>query len=79
MVNLQKDSTGRLYESFNMAAGQPAEPGSVFKTMTLTTLLEDGKATLEKQIPTNHGIMQDMASLVHQEFQSQEAQLLLIF
>lgn len=67
MVNLQKDSTGRLYESFNMAAGQPAEPGSVFKTMTLTTLLEDGKVTLEKQIPTNHGIMQDMASLVNQD------------
>ncbi len=67
MVNLQKDSTGRMYESFNMAAGEPAEPGSVFKAMTLATLLEDGKVTLEQQIPTNRGIMQDMIGLVNQD------------
>ena len=64
MVNLQRDSLGNFNESFNMAAGRPAEPGSVFKTVTLTTLLEDRKVTLETEIPTNHGVMTDMAHLV---------------
>ena len=59
MVNLQKDSLGNFSESFNMAAGRPAEPGSVFKAATLTTLLEDGKVTLDTEIPTNHGIMKE--------------------
>lgn len=59
MVNLQKDSLGRFSESFNMAAGRPGEPGSVFKAATLTTLLEDGKVTLDTEIPTNHGIMKE--------------------
>ena len=64
MVNLQRDSLGRYYEAFNMAAGRPAEPGSVFKTVTMTTLLEDRKVTLDMTIPTNHGRMQDMVGLV---------------
>jgi len=56
MVNLLRDTTsGRLNESFNMAVGRPGEPGSVFKTTTLMSLLEDGKVTLESTIPTNHG------------------------
>ena len=59
MVNLHKDSLGRFSESFNMAAGRPGEPGSVFKAVTLTTLLEDGKVTLDKESPTNHGIMSE--------------------
>ena len=59
MVNLQKDSLGNYNEAFNMAAGRPGEPGSVFKAVTLTTLLEDGKVGLETRIPTNHGIMSE--------------------
>ena len=59
MVNLQKDSNGGFNESFNMAAGRPGEPGSVFKAATLTTLLEDGKVTLDTKIPTNKGIMEE--------------------
>ena len=59
MVNLQKDSLGNYFESFNMAAGRPAEPGSVFKAVTLTTLLEDRKIGLETRIPTRHGIMEE--------------------
>ena len=66
MVNLQKDSTG-IHEMFNMAAGRPSEPGSVFKTVTMTTLLEDGKITLDQEIPTNHGVMSDMADLIPQD------------
>ena len=59
MVNLQKDSLGRYSEMFNMAAGTPSEPGSVFKTVTMTTLLEDKKVSLETRIPTNRGIMSE--------------------
>lgn len=59
MVNLQKDSLGNFSEAFNMAAGRPAEPGSVFKAVTLTTLLEDRKVELETTIPTRHGIMEE--------------------
>jgi cell division protein FtsI (penicillin-binding protein 3) len=59
MVNLQKDSLGNYNEAFNMAAGRPGEPGSVFKAVTLTTLLEDGKVGLETRIQTNHGIMSE--------------------
>lgn len=47
MVNLKRDSLGRMKESFNMAAGRPSEPGSIFKTVTLTTLLEDGLVKLD--------------------------------
>lgn len=57
MVNLQRDSLGNYSEAFNMAAGRPSEPGSIFKTVTMTTLLEDRKIGLETRIPTNHGIM----------------------
>ena len=60
MVNLQKDKHGNFREVFNFAAGRPAEPGSVFKAVTLTTLLEDGKVRLEDKLPTNHGLMSDM-------------------
>ena len=60
MVNLKKDKNGNFRETFNYATGRPAEPGSVFKAVTLTTLLEDGKVQLEDRLKTNHGIMSDM-------------------
>lgn len=63
MVNLQKDKKGEYREIFNMAAGTPAEPGSVFKAVTLTTLLEDGYVQLEDKLPTNHGRMSDMPKI----------------
>ena len=63
MVNLQKDKKGEMREVLNMAAGRPAEPGSVFKAVTLTTLLEDGEVELEDLIPTNRGIMDDMPKI----------------
>ena len=55
MVNLKKNSKGELGEYFNMAIGRAGEPGSVFKTATLMTLLEDDKVTLDTRIPTNGG------------------------
>ncbi len=63
MVNLQKNRKGEFSEIFNFAAGRPAEPGSVFKAVTLTSLLEDGKVKLETRIPTKHGIMEDMSKI----------------
>ena len=56
MVNLMRDSTsGALGETYNMAIGRAGEPGSVFKTAILMSLVEDGKARLSDKIPTNHG------------------------
>lgn len=63
MVNLQKNSKGDLGENFNMAIGRPGEPGSIFKAVTLATLLEDGHVTLETKIPTNHGKMDDLVKI----------------
>lgn len=63
MVNLLKNSKGELGENFNMAIGRPGEPGSVFKAVTLATLLEDGRVTLGTTIPTNHGKMDDMSKI----------------
>ncbi len=68
MVNLQKDRKGELREVFNMAAGTPAEPGSVFKTVTLTTLIEDGHIQLEDRIKTNHGRMDDMSKIKQDDY-----------
>ena len=55
MANLKKNSNGTLKESLNMAIGRSGAPGSIFKTVTLMTLLEDGKITLDTKIPTNGG------------------------
>lgn len=68
MVNLQKDKRGEFREVFNMAAGRPAEPGSVFKAVTMTTLLEDGLIELEDKMPTNHGVMSDMPKVNRDEY-----------
>lgn len=58
MVNLLRDSVSRkMNESFNMAIGRKGEPGSVFKAVTLMSLLEDGKVNLDDEIETNHGII----------------------
>ena len=63
MVNLSRSSRNVLGEYFNSAIGRPAEPGSVFKTVTLLTLVEDGHVELETKIPSNHGIMKEYPKL----------------
>ena len=60
MVNLTRDSEGRLNESYNLAIARAGEPGSILKTATLMTLLEDGKVTLDTKIATNHGKMENV-------------------
>lgn len=51
MVNLKRDGSGKLSETFNMAVARAAEPGSIFKTVMLTALLEDGHVTLDEKMP----------------------------
>lgn len=63
MVNLLKNSAGELGEIYNMAIGRSGEPGSIFKTATLMTLLEEGKTTLSTTMPTNGGKMEDFPQL----------------
>ena len=60
MVNLQRNNKGEFGEYFNLAIGRPGEPGSIFKTAILTTLIEDGKVRLTSRIPTEGGVMKDM-------------------
>ena len=57
MVNLTKNpEDSSLNEVYNMAIGYGANPGSVFKTTTLMTALEDGYIkSLDDEIPTNGG------------------------
>lgn len=59
MVNLTKSpKDSSLNEVYNMAIGYGANPGSVFKTTTLMTALEDGYIkSLDDEIPTNEGIL----------------------
>lgn len=53
--NLADTSDHNMYEQLNYAISRAGEPGSVFKTTTLMSLLEDGKIGLRDSIPTNHG------------------------
>lgn len=61
MVNLQRDKdTGTFEEIQNIAVGRKAEPGSVFKTVTLMSVLSDGYVkSLDQKIPTNHGVVKN--------------------
>lgn len=57
MVNLKRNSRGDSFEEIeNLAVGRRHEPGSVFKTVTLMSVLSDGYIdSLNTEIPTNHG------------------------
>ena len=56
MVNLLRDSvTRKLGETYNLAIGRRANPGSVFKTAILMSLMEDAGVKLSDEIPTDKG------------------------
>ena len=59
MVNLTRDSvTHKMEEVQNFAIGRRCEPGSVFKTVTLLSVLSDGFIkSLDETLPTNHGVV----------------------
>ncbi len=55
IANMKKDGKGGYDESYNYAIGEATEPGSVFKLITLVSLLEDGHVTLESPIDAGNG------------------------
>ncbi len=55
IANMKRDGKGGFDESYNYAIGDATEPGSVFKLITLVSLLEDGKVTLETPVNTGNG------------------------
>ena len=60
MVNLSRDTIpgSRLWERDNLVLKEVGEQGSVMKTVTLLSLVEDGHVkSLEETLPTNHGVM----------------------
>ena len=61
MVNLLRDpKSHKLSEMQNLAIGRRGEPGSVFKTVTLVSVLSDGYIkSLNERMPTNHGYRAD--------------------
>ena len=62
MVNLTRGRDGKLGENYNLAIARAGEPGSIIKTATLMTLLEDGKVTLNTRIRTNGGQMDEVSA-----------------
>lgn len=60
MVNLNRNEDGSLGESYNLAIARAGEPGSILKTATLMTLLEDGHIRLDDKIETNNGKMKNV-------------------
>ena len=63
MANLIKGKNGKLTEGLNMAVGRAGAPGSVFKTVTLMTLLEDDKVTLDTRMDCNGGRLKQFPEL----------------
>ena len=62
MVNLSRDpNRGNAFEEItNFAIGRRCEPGSVFKTVTVLSVMSDGiYKSLDETIPTNHGIVKN--------------------
>ena len=68
MVNLSRGKTPqtKLWERENLVLHQVGEQGSVMKTVTLLSLVEDGYvSSLEQTIPTNNGVVKDYRQDVH--------------
>ena len=57
MVNLNHDKKGNIAEITNSAISRKSDPGSVMKSATLMTVLDDAKVELSDELATNHGIL----------------------
>lgn len=55
IANMKKNDGGGYDESYNYAVGDATEPGSVFKLVTLVSLLEDGYVTLNSPVDAGNG------------------------
>ena len=65
MVNLVRDTIpgSPLRERNNLVLRQRGEQGSVMKTVTLTSLIEDGLVSLDQRIATNNGRIPGVPSI----------------
>jgi cell division protein FtsI (penicillin-binding protein 3) len=65
MVNLVRDTIpgSPLRERDNLVIRQRGEQGSVMKTVTLTSLIEDGLVSLDQRIATNNGRIPGVPSI----------------
>ena len=55
IANMKKGENGGYDESYNYAIGDATEPGSVFKLVTLISLLEDRYVTLDTPVDGENG------------------------
>lgn len=55
IANMKRNGKGGFDESYNYAIGDATEPGSVFKLVTLVSLLEDGYVTLNTPVDAGNG------------------------
>jgi len=57
IVNMTKGGDGNYYEMHNDAISSLMEPGSTFKTASITVALEDGKITPNTTVDTGNGVV----------------------
>ncbi len=66
IANLGKTSGGNYRENYNYAI-TPTEPGSTFKLVTMLSLLEDRKISLNQIVDVQHGIWQTAGQTVRDD------------
>jgi cell division protein FtsI (penicillin-binding protein 3) len=66
IANLGKTSDGSYHEIYNYAM-TPTEPGSTFKLVTMMSLLEDKKITLNHIVDVEHGVWQTAGQTVRDD------------
>lgn len=57
IVNMTKGNDGNYYEMHNDAISSMMEPGSTFKTASITVAIEDGKITPNTTVDTGNGVV----------------------
>ena len=57
IANLERDGSGRYYESYNFAIGESISPGSTFKLASVIVALEDGYIDNNDIVDTGDGVI----------------------
>ena len=58
IVNLGRTTKGKYYEKLNYAIGESHEPGSIFKLMSMISLLEDNLIDENTKVDTGNGVLE---------------------
>ena len=66
IANLGKRNDGSYFEDYNYAIN-PTEPGSTFKLVTLMSLLEDKKVSLDQIVNVQNGVWQTAGQTVYDD------------